>query len=352
MQCIEYEKHLNAEFSHHKSVVENFFENYPETQWKQRLWRFYKGFMFYCEHEMNGAFCFEDLTFFEKTIAVLGSFNQIQNRFSRTITENNDLPDAFSKCPENLKPLIYFITSVVPIEYVYCFSQTEHSIDLMIVLDRNCVQPFSELEPVLSLASLGFPTVECSLHVYSKMMDLLQKGHVFYSYACAEQHLVYVKPESLLLPTVSMETYQKIVEEAKQKFDVNIERAIQFYKGAQICIDEGSYCMAAFMLQQACELTYRTLLLVLRGKDIKCHALTVLRKHVRRFAKGIIGVFSIDEEQEQCYLGLFEDAYVKARYEQDYSIAEKDLLFFMQGVGRLQEKAVDVIHNYLGLQPI
>lgn len=100
--------------------------------------------------------------------------------------------------------------------------------------------------------------------------------------------------------------------------------------------------MAMFMLQQACELSYRSLLHVLRGKAVKSHSPTLLRKHLKRFAPEIIGVFSPVEEDELHYLQLLEEAYVSSRYHAHYHITSAIIAHLNERIGLLQQKAVQL----------
>ena len=118
-----------------------------------------------------------------------------------------------------------------------------------------------------------------------------------------------------------------------------------FFKGACKFANESESTISAFMLQQACELTYRSLLLALRGKQVKCHDLVVLRKHLSHFAPTILGILDADEGKEIALLTSIQDAYIKSRYDQTYKISLNDLVNSISAADKLIQMAQEIF-NY------
>ncbi len=128
-------------------------------------------------------------------------------------------------------------------------------------------------------------------------------------------------------------------------FEQNMHKASTFLNGARQFANESEGTIAAFMLQQACELTYRSLLLSFRGKDIKCHDLSLLRKHLSHFVPTITGVFNEDEKEELTILATIQEAYINSRYNHTYKIALDELIKSISASSNLIKTAQDIF-NY------
>lgn len=237
-----------------------------------------------------------------------------------------------------LQPLIGFITAIVPAEYIFCLSYRNGYVDLMVVLDKDCGRSFTELEPLLEFAALGFPKITCTLHTVGMLNDVLLRGRLYYLRVCRAETCVYCKTGAQTLPFFDKDLLDAAEKSAQPIFEAGIGRATAFYKGASNYLRLGETAMAVFMLQQVCELSYRTLLLVLRGKEIKTHDLMVLRKHLRRYYPAIVGTFSDVEDEELRLLSILDTAYIEARYGIDFKISAEDLAVLHERVWYLLEE--------------
>jgi uncharacterized protein len=94
---------------------------------------------------------------------------------------------------------------------------------------------------------------------------------------------------------------------------------------------------AAFMLHQATENLYHTLLLVFTGYKPKLHDLEKLGRLTSGFSPELRTVFPIETELEKHRFQLLKRAYVEARYERGYRISKEDLDYLAERVRRLQE---------------
>lgn len=237
-----------------------------------------------------------------------------------------------------LAGVVNLIVQAIPVGLIYNLGKKQTHPDLLVVLEKKCTKAYSEFENIIELAMLGFPMGTCTIHNYGLLNAQMQNGHLFYNSVCVPNNVIYQKNESEVLGVASEEAMVSAREEAAFLFNTCLQRAVNFYDGAQYYFQKGHLEMTMFMLHQACELTYRCLLKVLRGRDLKCHSLTVLRKHIRRFAPSVIGVFSEIEEEELYHLQLLEDAYTQARYEPNYSVDQDELSILFAKVGLLQEE--------------
>ena len=293
-------------------------------------------------------------SFIEDSLAVRKVYKQLRRLFEacwlihereikrHTLSIYNEVKAA--KAIKPLQNIIDLLTQTIPTDTIYNLSKDENAPDLMIVLDKSCNKAYAEFEPLIEMSLLGFDRAGCTVHNYGHLKELINNGHLFYSAACNASNLIYQQHETPFVQ-LGLKQFEWAKSEAEPKFDIGMAKATYFYRGAQPFFKEEANNMAVFMLQQACELTYRCLLQVFRGKDVKCHSPAVLRKYVRRYAPEVIGVFSEEETEEVRYLGILEEAYIKARYDASYTIDLETLQFLNERVGLLQETAIQSFRN-------
>lgn len=118
-------------------------------------------------------------------------------------------------------------------------------------------------------------------------------------------------------------------EEHKQKnqaiYTAGINKVEEFLAGAELYKLRLQNKMAAFMLHQAAEQAFRTLLLVVTGLDITTHSLDKLARHCGLFTHKIENIFKRRSEKDERLFQLLQRAYVDTRYKDNYSIRSEDL---------------------------
>jgi HEPN domain-containing protein len=258
---------------------------------------------------------------------------------------NTESLSAFTPMEINsyLAGVINLLTQAIPVGIIYNLSKTPAMPDLLIVLEKKCTKAYSEYETIVELAMLGYPNGTCTIHNYGLLNAQIGSGHLFYGTACVEENVVYRKDMEQVFSQPDAFAVSLMKGKLAEQFDKGIDKAKKFYTGAQYYLADGANEMAIFMLQQACELAYRCLLNALRGKDLKCHSPAILRRHVKRFAPEVIGVFDPIEAHEIKHLEVLEEAYVQSRYTMSYVISEKAIVFLSERVGLLIAKSINLM---------
>ncbi len=246
---------------------------------------------------------------------------------------------------QNTTPVIQFLKEVIPSSYIFCNPSATKRTDFIIVLDQYKYKPIDEILTLLDFALLGHENINCTVYTYGTIYELLSKGHLFFSALCTPENCVFQHQANFSLPLLPPEKRGELVELSTRLFSQNMQKAITFFKGACKFIHDCESTISAFMLQQACELTYRSLLLALRGKQVKCHDLVVLRKHLIHFAPTIIGVLNADQAKEIALLTSIQEAYIKSRYDQTYKITLNQLGNSLSATDKLLKSAQEIF-NY------
>lgn len=306
-----------------ESQVNNFFKQYP---------------LEYIEEKINSIT--PTYLFYEELNRMLKNCELLYSSKNQDTTEYH-LIDTY----KNINAVVEFIKELIPASYIFCNSISPNRTDLIIVMDQYKYKPFDEILTLLDFAVLGQKNINCTVYSYGTINDFLLKGHLYFSTLCTSENCVYQSTLNFDLPLLSREKCTEIIEKSTRLFNQNMQKATTFYSGALKFANENESTISAFMLQQACELTYRSLLLSLRGKQIKCHDLVVLRKHLSHFVPAIIGVFDEDDTKEIAMLDAIQEAYIKSRYDQTYTIGLTELIKSITAANKLLTCAQEIFNH-------
>ncbi|WP_199118124.1 HEPN domain-containing protein [Pedobacter sp. ASV28] len=339
METVEYLANTTGtvnEVDHHR-IVELFFDKYTHSDIYHKLSSLYR--LYRTQSNVTEAALCDQQNFLESLMDLLRSMSAI----SQDVKGIHDISKFAFRAEYtvmSLNGIISLLKEAIPIGTIYNISKSIQKPDLIIVLEKSCTKCYEEFEDMLSLSLLGYPDGVCTIHSYGSLCHQINTGNFFYNSVCIEDNIVYRKDNEVIVKKFSPELFVKIRLNIESIFKADMERVAGFLKGADYYLGIQGCTMPVFMLQQACELTYRCLLNVLKGKDIKCHSLYVLRKNVRRFAPEIIGVFSMVEEEELAFLKLLEEGYTKARYQREYEVDRSTILFLRDKLRELYQKVI------------
>ena len=170
----------------------------------------------------------------------------------------------------------------------------------------------------------GKADVTIIVHSIEDVNEQLERGRYFFS---------DVKKDGILLHdagrfTLAEEKPSTPAERqayAQACFDRYFERANRFYRYFAFALENDEYCEAAFLLHQATETCYKTVLLVFTAYLPKSHRLEPLGKQCGDLHPAFRNVFPTDDPDDRRRFELLEAAYVEARYSMEFVIAREDL---------------------------
>lgn len=318
--------------------LNNFFKHYPIEYIEENMAILFEKII---PHPIEINSITPTYLFYEELNLMLKNCELLYS-YKRQDTNEYRFFDAY----KNISTVVQFINEVIPASYIFCNSVSASRTDLIIVMDQYKYRPFDEILTLLDFAVLGHKNINCTVYSYGTIHDFLLKGHLYFSTLCIPENCVYQSTSSFTLPFLNQEKCTKLIEKSTLLFNQNIQKAITFYSGAHKFANENESTISAFMLQQACELTYRCLLLSLRGKQIKCHDLVVLRKHLSHFVPNIIGVFDEDDNKEILILNTIQEAYIKSRYDQTYTVNLDELIKSIAVAEKLIISAQEIFNDH------
>jgi HEPN domain-containing protein len=222
----------------------------------------------------------------------------------------------------------------------------ERCIDLLIIVSGRNMTPHTELTPLLEMPYLKDTHVSCSLHSEGTVLAGLRSGHIFYSLHCVPGNLVYDDKRSVF-PETSPEIIEQLKLQLRETFINDFGKAVDFYESAVLLRQKQHSSITAFMLHQAAEMAYRSILKNLNGYDKRTHEIRILKKFNRPCTSQLEGIFPANNNQEKRLLELLDNAYLDTRYGTNYIISEEELSLLFERIRLLHETAQKIFEEVM-----
>lgn len=125
-------------------------------------------------------------------------------------------------------------------------------------------------------------------------------------------------------------SFEEIRDIAQSEFDKLFPYACEFLSCVtEYLILKEQYNLSAFMLHQACEKYYYTILMVFTNYHPKSHKIQELRGMAKRFSMDLEAVFPLNTAAEKECFDLLCRAYIEARYNRNFSISLEQLEYLI-----------------------
>lgn len=166
------------------------------------------------------------------------------------------------------------------------------------------------------------------VHSLKAVCEKLKEGNSFFATVCLKGILLYDRSH-IPLDTISPELKQLTYSSRK------LATAESFYQTARECANNQRYEAAMLMAHQSTELCCCELLLCCIGYRPNTHSIQKLFDLVDNFTDDVRRIFPVDNKYEAELIRKLFDAYIDARYQDDYNIASNDALAIIERVGKL-----------------
>ncbi|WP_164830993.1 nucleotidyltransferase and HEPN domain-containing protein [Sinorhizobium meliloti] len=210
--------------------------------------------------------------------------------------------------------------------------------DLLIVVNNRKLTDFAAYwhkaqDRLLRLQGVETP-VNFVVHSRREVNTALRGGLYFFVDIRKEGVILYeLDDEPLAAPRPLSPTDEH--ETAKRHF-VRLQRANNSLKLAKMAAAERAMLNdAAFLLHQAMEHSYATLLLTLTNYSPPSHNLKHLRQLAEDRDERLVAVWPRDRQRYSAWFNIINEAYVKARYSDHYEISQEALDWLAEKVSDL-----------------
>ncbi len=178
----------------------------------------------------------------------------------------------------------------------------------------------------------------------NSLNERLADGRYFYTDIRKEGRMMYDSGNYTLAEAKELPPEERY-RIAQEYFDNGFENAQNFFKGCEFFNSEQDYKQAAFLLHQATEAAYKTILLVFTGYSPNEHWLAELARMAAMHDESILDILpqETDEEDEEGkekgrLFKLLDYAYIGARYDPKYTITAEELDYLSACVRTLLDR--------------
>lgn len=210
---------------------------------------------------------------------------------------------------------------------------------LVIVKTRNIHQQRrleSEFDNAIDELSGIHTPVSIIVHDAHYINSQLDEAQYFFSDIKKEGILLYNTGRAHLKEPAELLSSQQRYKVAQEEYEYWAPKAINFYEIFKFCLERENYSEAAFLLHQAVERFYTTILLVFTHYKPKTHDLKLLRMLTNALDQRFIKIFPLATSEEKRLFRLLRDAYIGARYKKSYSINKQELAWLAERTKLLQ----------------
>jgi predicted nucleotidyltransferase/HEPN domain-containing protein len=173
------------------------------------------------------------------------------------------------------------------------------------------------------------------MHGIDEFKGAIKNGNYFFTDIKKEGILLY-SSRRFRMPAVKELNVKQRRGKAEKHFENWFDSAKNFYGAFDSELQKEHNKEAAFLLHQAAERFYTTVLLVFTDYKPKTHDLEELGIRVDRLSAKFKEIFPKKSEDEKRLFDLLRRAYVEARYDMSYKITREELEYLAERVKKLQ----------------
>lgn len=156
--------------------------------------------------------------------------------------------------------------------------------------------------------------------------DIVKEGVILYDSGKCQ----LAKPRKL--------SFKEIRDIAQSEYEKLYPYGCEFLDGVkEYYLPKNINNIAAFLLHQACEKLYNTILLVFTNYRPKTHKIEDFYGMTKRFSMELPAVFPQSTPDEKVCFDLLCRAYIEARYNKDYKISREQLEYIISRIEILKE---------------
>lgn len=235
------------------------------------------------------------------------------------------------KEPQNLEQIILSLAEKYNIECIYAnnHDDTDKCCELVILVSNKYVKNLGELVPKMVNTIKAFGDYRVLCYVAFQAKDKIREGNLFLFTACQPDKLAYKKDASDFNPIPDNLDSKKCLELANALRSRESRKIDEFRDGYFHFKEQKKYAMAAFMLHQTIELTYRYLELLLTAKERITHSIRCHHRFLQEACAFYPAIFDDEKNEDIHLLQILEDIYRATRYEDNFQL-DLDILLQLE----------------------
>lgn len=125
-------------------------------------------------------------------------------------------------------------------------------------------------------------------------------------------------------------SFREIKEFAEFEFKIHYPDGESLLKHGNFDMENQTYRVGSFQLNQACERFYNAISLVYTNFRPKSHKLNELGSRVKEYSRDLSAVFPLNTDFEKRCYDLLCRAYIEARYNKDFVVTKEELAYMLE----------------------
>ncbi|SCX36402.1 nucleotidyltransferase and HEPN domain-containing protein [Agrobacterium rosae] len=200
--------------------------------------------------------------------------------------------------------------------------------DILVIVNNRKLTDFAEYwhkaeDRLVRNKEIELP-VQFIVHSLREVNKSLKEGHHFFSDIRKEGIVLYELDDEPLAEPTQLDPSERL-RLASEHFRQRFTAATRFLEMARMATDKSYTENAAFELHQALEQAYSCILLTLTNYSPASHNLKFLRSFAEEQDRRLAEAFPREHHRERAAFNTINEAYVKARYSDQYKITEEAL---------------------------
>ena len=246
--------------------------------------------------------------------------------------------------PAQLKEAVKMIIRLVQPQKIFWIGTYANKLEdkihheLLIVLPQQMLRPHREYQTLVDHIGLTICALSATLLKNTDYYKMLSAGHIYFTRFCRMERLLYTANDSPV-PKPACIPVGQLIQQAEARFNNRFSHSRAFLEGAEFYIAKKHRALAAFMLQQTVELTYRAITLGLTGHELLSNQLRSHLIKAYRCSPEIDAAFSPENEADMQLLELLETAYIQGRYKDHFRVNPAELNLLLDKTARLHQIA-------------
>lgn len=180
------------------------------------------------------------------------------------------------------------------------------------------------------------PSIQFINESIQDLNKAIDKGRYFYTDIKKEGVMLYDSGNYKLARRRKL-NYTEIKDLAQEYFKEKYHKGEVFINNALFNYSESEYLISSFMLHQACENFYLSIILTYTLYSPKEHNLNELSGKAKAFSLNIAKVFPQDTKEEKRLFQLLVDSYIQSRYSMQFVVTREDIEALLPKVKLLGE---------------
>lgn len=216
--------------------------------------------------------------------------------------------------------------------------------DFLIITKNSIEKEFVLLDKIINRTENLFHTpINAIIHDINYVNEGLEIGQYFFTDIIKEGILLFDTDITDVATPRELSNAEKAAI-SKRYFDKWFTDAADFMDAILLYQKKGKNRKAAFLLHQAAEHFYNTVLLVFTGYKPKTHNLDKLRHYAKTSSQELFMIFPfpVTKDEEYHLFNLLKRGYIDARYKDDYKITDEELQKLIDKINEM-EKVVNKI---------